>query len=504
MKNRFCFLLGALIPLSVVAQPPALSAVLAVPGASDTVSVATLTLADAVTIARRNNPTHLSVVNNRGTADAAVRSAYGQLLPSADVSFSAQRQQGGTQIFNGGAFGASSDVNQSSYRIGIGYLLNTATLLTPRLQRANRDAVEADITGSAEALRSQVTQQYLSVLQAEDRARLQDTLLVAARSEHVLAQARALVGSATQLDVQRAEVALGQQQVQVLQARNQIEIEKLKLFQLMGITQPPGVVLTTQFTVAPSVPALADVLASARAQNPGLLALHSREKVADLNVRREKGQYSPTLSLSTGISGYTYSYTNPNFPVQQALSSAQSAQSSCIRTEEVRAALKLSNNLASCSAIIFTDAQAADLRKQNSQFPFNFQKSPRSLSASLSLPIFDGFVREQRVQEAQASSADARYSVRARELAITADVTAAYLTLKTAEQTSALQEQNSAKARLELKFVQDRYSNGQATYVDLVESRAAYERAESDRINAIYDYHKAFAALESAVGHPLR
>ena len=28
--------------------------------------------------------------------------------------------------------------------------------------------------------------------------------------------------------------------------------------------------------------------------------------------------------------------------------------------------------------------------------------------------------------------------------------------------------------------------------------------AESDRINAIYDYHKAFAALESAVGHPLR
>ena len=33
---------------------------------------------------------------------------------------------------------------------------------------------------------------------------------------------------------------------------------------------------------------------------------------------------------------------------------------------------------------------------------------------------------------------------------------------------------------------------------------AAYERAESDRINAIYDYHKAFAALESAVGRPLR
>ena len=34
--------------------------------------------------------------------------------------------------------------------------------------------------------------------------------------------------------------------------------------------------------------------------------------------------------------------------------------------------------------------------------------------------------------------------------------------------------------------------------------RASFERAENDRINAIYDYHKAFAALESAVGRPLR
>src|SRR5688572_18605726 len=109
-----------------------------------------------------------------------------------------------------------------------------------------------------------------------------------------------------------------------------------------------------------------------------------------------------------------------------------------------------------------------------------------------------------RCRSSTASRADARYGVRARELAIVADVTAAHHTLKTAEQTSALQEQNSAKARLELKFTQDRYSNGQVTFVDLTEARAAYERAESDRINAIYAYHKAFAALESAVGRQLR
>jgi outer membrane protein len=152
----------------------------------------------------------------------------------------------------------------------------------------------------------------------------------------------------------------------------------------------------------------------------------------------------------------------------------------------------------------FTDAQAQAIRSSNSKFPFSFTKAPRSLSAVLSLPLFDGFAREQRVQEAMASRSDARYSVRSKELALTADVTAAYLIVTTAEKTVALQEQNAAKARQELKLVQDRYKIGATTFVDLTEARATYERAESDRINSVYDYHKAFAVLESAVGHPLR
>ena len=68
-----------------------------------------------------------------------------------------------------------------------------------------------------------------------------------------------------------------------------------------------------------------------------------------------------------------------------------------------------------------------------------------ALTASLSLALFGGLAREQRVQEAQASR----------------DVPGP-------------------------------------------QRRASYERAESDRINASYEYHKAFAALESAVGRPLR
>jgi len=474
-----------------------------IPARDSTVS-ATLTIEQAIEVARRNNPELQQISNNRVGAQAAVRSAYGALLPSADASLNVQQQQGGQQILGGSALGANADIRQSNYNIGLTYRLNSATLITPSLQRANRDAVEADINGASENLRSNVTQQYLNALRAEATADLQDSLVVAAQQQLVLAQAREIVGSGTQLDINRAEVALGLQQVQALQARNQIEIEKLRLFQLMGVQQPLNVKLISELTVKPITLNLQELLASAHNQNPSVLALRSREHVADLNVKREKGEYSPTLSLATGIGGYTYGYTNSNFPVQQALAQITDARNSCVRTEEVRAALNLSNTLAECNTMALTDAQAAAIRSGNAKFPFNFTSSPKAISATLSLPLFDGFAREQRVQEAMANRSDARYSVKAKELALTADVTGAYLTLVTAEKTVTLQESNATKAKQELKLVQDRYRIGATTFVDLTEARATYERAESDRITANYDYHKAFAALESAVGHPLR
>src|SRR5215207_7946199 len=118
---------------------------------------APLTLEEAITIARRSNPVYLQQSNARRTADAAVRSARGALLPSADASFGSRYQQGGQQVFNGLSFTNSSDAIQSSYGLNLGYRLSTASFVNPKAAMANRDAVEADITGSSEQLRAAVT-----------------------------------------------------------------------------------------------------------------------------------------------------------------------------------------------------------------------------------------------------------------------------------------------------------------------------------------------------------
>lgn len=465
---------------------------------------AQLTLDEAITLARRNNPVYLSTANNRRTADAAVRSAKAQLLPSADASFGGRYQQSGQQVVSGLSFSSSSSTVQSSYNLGLNYRINRSTFLTPKAAVANREAVEADINGSAEQLRADVTQQYLSALQAEARAALQDTLVLTAQAQLDLANAKVQVGSGTSLDIRRAEVALGQTQVALLRERNNVEIEKLRLYQLMGVPQPENAKLVTDFPIVTPKFDLTALLDDARRQNPAITALRARERSANLDVDVAKSAYTPTLSMSTGWGGNSYQYTNSDFLVGQAQQGLLQAQASCFQSDSIRTAVGLPSGNCNGPKYQFTTAQADRIRAENNQFPFKFNRSPFGLSAQLSLPLFDNFAREERVQQAAVAKDDAIYNVKAKDLAMTADVTQAFRTLQTSIQTVALQETNASKAKEELAFAEERYKVGASTFLDVVTSRGSYEQALIDRVNAVYDYHKAFAALENAVGHPLR
>ena len=463
-----------------------------------------LTLDEAVSTARRNNPAYLQVANDERVATAQVRNARMSLLPSVSSSFGADYNQGGEQFFGGALISSSSDVLSSSYNLGVNYSVNGATLMAPRAANANRDAVEADIEGASEQLRAAVTQQYLTALQAHARAEVQDTLVATAQAQLALAKARQAAGAGTILDVRRAEVALGQAQVQALQARNAVELERLRLFQQMGIDPAPGVRLVTEFPIREPDFSLDSLVALARSRHPAVEAMRQRERASDVGVKQARSAYTPTLSLSTGWGGRTYQYTDDNFPIGSAQAQLEGARRQCLSSDSIRTAVGMPSLNCGGAQFQFTPEMEARIRDDNSAFPFRFDRSPFGVSARLSLPIFDNWTRELRVQQATVQREDARHAVRARELQATSDVTQAYLTLVTASRSVALQDQTARQAREELAFAEERYRVGAATFLDVTTSRATFERAQIDRINAVYDYHKAFAALENAVGRPLR
>ena len=459
-------------------------------------SFTSLSLEQAIQVAQQNSPQYLTAVDTRDVAGSRLRSAYGAYLPSVTAQFGSQYREGLQQLIAGQRFGAASDQISSTYDIGVSAQYSAATVIAPKLQRANVRAADAAVAGSLQRLRTAITQQYLNALQQSARAAMQDTLLTAAKAQLALAEARAAAGAVTELDVRRAEVAVGQQEVALLQAENQAKIEELRLFQQMGVRRPDSVQLTTTFKLDPPALQLDELIAMGRHDNPTLNELRLREQAAQLGYRSAQSQYTPTLSIFTGLGGYTNQYTDRSFVLSQ---STQRKQNLCF----AQAGDDPAANDA-CNNVTLTPQETSAALAENAQFPFRFQRNPFSLGAQLSIPVFNGFQREQGVQEAAAARNAARYNEHAQELQLEADITAAWLNLDAARRTVTLQERNAAAARDAEYYASERYKVGLNTFVDVAQSRADRERAENDRISAIYEYHRAFALLEDAVGRTLR
>jgi outer membrane protein len=477
----------ALVAQSVAAQVPA-----------------TLTVDEAVSIARRNNPLFQAQNNARRGADMNVRAAYARLLPSLSASASGRYQKTGQQFFNGIPLESSSDVVQSSYNIGLNYTLNSAVLFAPKVVAAQRDAAEADVSGGAEFLRATITQFYILTLQAQARAALADTLLATTKGQLDLAKARNAVGSVSILDVRTAEVNYGRAEIAALQAKNAAEVQMLRLFERMGVPAPTtDVTLSTKFPVTSVTFRLDSLKQLARGTNPGLVALRSRENASVAGLRAERGQYLPTLGFSTGWGGQASRFADAQTLVDRAAASRVSGLANCMEFDSLRVGAGLSslNCASSPSFQPLTTAEADAIRAANT---LDFTNSPRSYNVFVSMPIFDNLSRETRVQAAQIDRQNARYAVKGREVQLEADVTEAYLNLQAAIQTTALQDVNAQAAREALSFAEERYRVGAATFLEVTTARGNYEQAQIDRVNAIYDYHRAFAALENAVGRPLR
>lgn len=471
-------------------------------GAQATPAPVTLSVEEAVNLAVVNNPQLRQSLNARRSAAAATRSAYGQLLPNVNSTASTSWREGRQQVFNGVGFGASANTIGSSAGVNASLTYGLDVLLQPKSSRLTERAVEAEADAATQQLRTTVTQQYLIALQAQARALLQDTLQESARLTVDLARARLAAGTATVLDVQRAEVALGQQRVQVVQSRNTLAIEKLRLFENLGVAPPASdVSLTSSFAVAPIGTALNDLVELARKGNPNVIARRDREDAAAVNQRIARAQYLPQLSLSAGYGGFTNSFTDNSFPVTQALASKQGA---CYSRGNVLTIVGQPFDPSTCAGISLSAEEAAAARSTNSAFPLAFTRNPYNVSAQLSLPLFNGFQREQRVAEAAVARDNAKQAVRQQELAAQQAVRVAYLNLDAARQTVAIQDENGALARQALLLAETRYRVGQATFLDVANARADFSRAENDRITAVYDFHRAFAALEQAVGRRLR
>jgi outer membrane protein len=467
---------------------------------------AKLSLADAIALAREYSPPYRQAQNDRGPAAWGARNAYASFLPSVTASGGLGYAGPGQQRFLTQDFSQSVGTWSSSYNLGLSWQLSGTTLSQPGLKRAQLAAADAEIAGAETNLIATATEQYLTVLQARENA-----TVAQARLEHdeeflKLARARFDVGRATLIDVRQAEVARGQAEVALLRAGTSVDVEKLRLFQIMGVAPPADVAaieLTDTFPVTAPRWQLEELLSMAEAQNPSLKALRARENAANWAVRAATSSYGPSVSFSAGWSGFAQKLSDINPALTAA--QAQADTNNILCQYENSAWLNAGNVPLDCSGI-FTQSlvQQQAIRDAQSAYPFHFTAQPFQAQVTISLPIFTNFSRPQQVAQAKAQRDDLTESVRARGLEVRTQVSQAYLTLRTAHRAIAIQDTNRTAAREQLQLATERYRVGSGTFFELLDAQVAQLSAEFEYVNAVYDYHKAVAELEAAVGRPLR
>jgi outer membrane protein len=410
----------------------------------------------------------------------------------------------GSQTFLTQEFVQPSATIGSDYSLSLFWQFSGQTLSQPGLTKAQLNAASATIAGARLNLRSQIVNQYLLVLQAEERVSLSEVQLRRNEENLRLAQARYQVGQTTVIDVRRAEVARGQSQVALLQAQQSVTVEKLRLFQQMGVAAPddPSVVsLSDTFPIVEPSWNLPELLAMAEAQNPDLNSLRALESSAAWGARAAKSQFLPSFTVSAGWSGFTQQYTDPSYAILGAQEDALRSIEQCDYTNATL--VNVGAPQIDCSTLAFTPADEQAIRNANSVFPFSFRRNPFQARLSVSLPVFNQFDRELQVSQASAQADDARESVRARSLQVRTDVSQAYYGLLAAHQTIQIQENNRVAAQEQLRLATERYRVGSGTFLELMDAQISSQQAENDYVTAVFDYHRQRATLEAAVGRPL-
>lgn len=473
-----------------------------------------LTLEQAIEIARGSNPGLRQTRNDAGLADWDVREAYSRFFPMATASGGVQWQGAGEQQLGGSltlgdlGFGNQPSYYLSNYRLGLTYSLDWATLKGPARAKSQRRVTQEQI-GAAEAnLGTQVTNAYVEVLRREEALRVARLQLENSEYNLRLAQAQLEVGAVTGIDVGQAEVQVGRSRVQVLQAENGVETAHLRLLQQLG--QPIGELrdqpfqLTTQFGLTEPAWDIESLEAMALQSNPTLRTRRASRASADVGVSVAKSGYMPSLSLSTAWSGFTREASSTDFQVAQAQQQVASSIAQCIATNDLYA--RLANPLPplDCSRFAFTDTQRQRIISQNDQFPFGFEQSPMTVSLQLSIPIFQGLGRERNLEAARLQREDMIEQVREQEIALEADIAIGLANARTAYQSALIEESNRALADQQLRLARERYQLGEITFVDLVAAQTVLAQAEADRIGAVFAYHDLVTSLEALVGTPLR
>jgi outer membrane protein len=257
------------------------------------------TLADAIAMAYRSNPTLQAERAQQRVTDETYVQARAGYRPTASVGISANYADTRT------GFAYPSHIESNS---GGATLTVTQPLYTGGRTEAAVEAAEATVAAGREGLRSTEAQILQAVVQAYTDVRrdqqilaIRDNNLAVLRGQLELTRAKFEVGQITRTDVAQAEAQLASARALLSSAQAQLQISRANYTAVVG--QNPGELAAEP--PIPGVPPTVDqAFDTAEAESPVLRRARSTEQASRARIAGARAANRPSVALQ-GTLGYT-------------------------------------------------------------------------------------------------------------------------------------------------------------------------------------------------------
>lgn len=352
---------------------------------------------------------------------------------------------------------ANTNTTNTSFSIGANMPVFNGFQIKHNIEqsRLNLAAATADLNKARDDIRVAVAQSYVQILynlEILDVARSQvsiDSLQVVRLSE------MAASGKASRAEVSAQEATLAQSGVSVIQAQNNLALAVLDLTQLLELSSPEGFMVErpSPDALLPGLLMEPDRIYEQAVQvKPSVKAEELRLDSAAKGIDLARSSFLPSLSLSGGVG--TNFYTSSGY------------QSSGFWTQ-------LSNNF--------------------SQY----------VGLSLNVPIFTGFSSRNQLRTARLSLDSQQLQLDNARKALYKEIQQAYYNAVGAQSKYVGSGAAAQSARDAFDLVRAKYENGKASVTEFNESKGRLVSAESDLVQARYEYLYMSSLLDFYRGEPL-
>jgi outer membrane protein TolC len=343
-----------------------------------------------------------------------------------------------------GRFGGNDQISAALYIVQPIYNAGTQPgIQSAKLQERQNRLV---VTGRQTDIAALLKQTYIQVLVLHERVKLQNESL--ARNQKALNDAKSLLaqGRALRVDTLRAYTSVKNLEPDLLKLTYAIEVGKQQLKTLMGIDSLQQIELSDSLIV-PSADKLLqedDVYNEAKQQRADLKVLDMGQQIAEQQIRLASSAMKPVVSL------------NAQYLLQ---------------------------------------TQTSQFNYFNAYYP-----STPFVGAQVTVPIFNGYSNKAKVKQAKIEkdqsvlrSQNAYEQLKAEVKQVVANVnetSARIVTSANVKQTAALS----------YDITQYRYAKGVASRLELTDAELALTTAQSNYLEAVYDYLSARIALDHTMG----